>query len=398
MSATNPWQILQLSDALDLEFAAALADSVPVILWEPDRSLLPIRPGFRESKRSQAGSSLEIRTFPLQRGFARLPDALLTRIGSRIAARLAAHSPRPGQSPLICTIPWFASVAEAWPGPVVYWLTDLIAEYESASRESVLPLDRRLCAAATLVCPNSERIAQYLTCDAGCDPKKIHILPNAARAANLLKEPPVCPAALPADLLHLRRPVAGVIGNLAGNTDWLLLEKLLPLVPEFCWAFVGPADERIADRDQERARAAVMANPRSFFIGPRPYAELVHYARALDVAVLPYIRKEPTWSGSSTRFYEHLAACRPMIAFAGVHELSRKTPLLELASTADEAAKLLEGLRACEFDDGLASRRFEASQNETWHVRTVALEQALRLRQTAHVLDASFSHAHETVQ
>jgi hypothetical protein len=74
---------------------------------------------------------------PLPRGFARFPGALLTRIGSRIAARLAAHSPRPGESPLICTIPWFASVAEAWPGPVVYWLTDLIAEYESARRKSV---------------------------------------------------------------------------------------------------------------------------------------------------------------------------------------------------------------------------------------------------------------------
>jgi glycosyltransferase involved in cell wall biosynthesis len=382
MSATDPWQILQFSEALDLELAAALADSVPVVLWEPDRSLLPIRPGFRESSRGHAGSSLEIRTFPLQRGFARLPEVLLTRIGSRIAARLAAHSPRPGQSPLICTIPWFAAVAEAWPGPVVYWLTDLIAEYENARREGVLRLDRRLCAAATLVCPNSERIAQYLTCEAGCDPKKIHVLPNAARAANLLKEPPASPGPLPADLSHLRRPVAGIIGNLAGNTDWLLLEKLLPLVPEFCWVFIGPVHDRIADRDQGRARAAVMANPRSCFAGPRPYADLVHYARALDVAILPYLRREPTWSGSSTRFYEHLAACRPMIAFAGVHELYAKIPLLELAATAEEAATLLERLRACEFDDGLAGRRFKASRSETWQTRAVAMQQALSLRQT----------------
>jgi hypothetical protein len=388
MSATNPWHLLQLSEALDLELAAALAESVPVILWKPDRSLLPIRPAFRESVRSEIGSSLEIRTFPLQRGFARLPDALLSSIGSRLAARLAAHSPHPGYSPLICTIPWFATVAEAWPGPVVYWLTDLIAEYESTRRERVLQLDRRLCAAATLVCPNSERIAQYVTGDAGCDPKKIHVLPNAARAANVLKEPLLRPATLPPDLLHLRRPVAGVIGNLAGNTDWLLLEKLLPLVPEFWWAFVGPADGPIADRDQARARSAVMANPRGCFVGPRPYAELVHYARALDVAILPYLRIEPTWSGSSTRFYEHLAACRPMIAFAGVHELIAKPPLLELAATAEEAAQLLEWLRASEFDDGLASRRFEASQNETWQVRAVAMQQALLLRQTAHVCPA----------
>ena len=35
---------------------------------------------------------------------------------------------------------------------------------------------------------------------------------------------------------------------------------------------------------------------------------LAAYARAFDVAVLPYRRVEPTYSGSSTRFYEHLAA------------------------------------------------------------------------------------------
>ena len=65
------------------------------------------------------------------------------------------------------------------------------------------------------------------------------------------------------------------------------------------------------------ARNRVMASPQARFVGRKPYGELASYARAFDVAILPYRLCEPTYSGSSTRFYEHLAACRPMIASKG---------------------------------------------------------------------------------
>ena len=72
---------------------------------------------------------------------------------------------------------------------------------------------------------------------------------------------------LPPVLEGLSRPVAGIIGNLAANLDW-----------EF------------------------------------------------DVAILPYRFGEPNYSGSATRFYEHLAACRPMLATPNVAELQTKQP------------------------------------------------------------------------
>src|ERR1035438_206201 len=80
---------------------------------------------------------------------------------------------------------------------------------------------------------------------------------------------------------------------------------------------------------------------RVVFTGGKRYGDLQAYARSLDVAFLPYQRrKEPTYSGSSTRFYEHLAACRPMISTRGFEELLHKEPLLRLVDRADSGASI----------------------------------------------------------
>ena len=386
------WHLLQVSDVLDLEFASALAESVPVIAWEPQRMFLPgsIRPGDEEERVSnhvpptqrETGPSTPpiIRKLPLLKGFARAPISLLANTGPSVVSRLLASTAYPERSPLICTTPYFAEVAELWPGPVVYWLTDLIAEYASANRDQVVRLDRRMCKAASLVCPNSKRIREYLIQMAVCDPDKIEIIPNATRSMNLLAAAPVTVPAMPMTARNVARPIAGVIGNLAGNMDWTLLEGIIERTPWLSWVFVGPTSMRIEDREERKARERVMAHPRTDFVGKQPYGELAAYARAFDVAILPYKRCEPTYSGSSTRFYEHLAACRPMIGTNGFEELKRKVPLLTLVDTAEEAANALDELRAKDFNDGLTQLRWLESLSGTWSNRAHTVESALRAR------------------
>ncbi|MBE7159204.1 MAG: hypothetical protein INR62_12365, partial [Rhodospirillales bacterium] len=104
------------------------------------------------------------------------------------------------------------------------------------------------------------------------------------------------------------------------------------------------------------------------------------YARAFDVALLPYRRVEPTFSGSSTRFYEHLAAGQPIVATRGFEELLHKEPLLRLVDGADEAAAWLTELRARGFDDGLRELRWRASREATWQQRARLMQEALAER------------------
>ncbi len=378
--AEEVWHVLQFSDALDLEFASALSELVPVILWEPVRRLYPVQNSFRSTERLQPDTGLRIRTFPLVRGYARFPISALIGTGPDLAGRLAAQVRSPQRSVLVCTTPFFAPVAEQWPGPVVYWLSDLIAMYGRSSFERVRKLDQRMCRAATLVCPNSVRIAEYLRTQATCPPERCEVLSNATGTRSLLPAPLKAALSLPDPYGHLPRPTAGVIGNLAENTDWVFLQELLRRTPWLFWLFVGPTDMRIRDRQQRRAREWVMRSDQTCFIGARPYTELHRFARGVDVAVLPYRLREPTFSGSSTRFYDHLAAGHPILATRAVYALRDKEPLVKLVETAEEAAVALEDLRTNGFEDRLREARWEASLSETWRHRAQEMREMLYRR------------------
>jgi glycosyltransferase involved in cell wall biosynthesis len=374
------WQILDANSIWIKEFASALSHRVPVVSWVSDMSFTALF-GGREFDEILPDPPLSLRHFPLQRGYSRFPLSWCSRLGPQQTRRMTVQAGDPVQSPLICTTPYYAPVAELWCGPVVYYQTDLTAAYDGVNPRLVRALDRRLCSVATAVCPNSRRIADYMIREAGCDEGKIEIVPNATRASNVLRQPPGKPETLLADAADLPRPVAGVIGNLAANMDWELLADAIARTPEFSWVFVGPTTMKISDARQSEARSRLLqGSPRVRFVGSKPYGILQQYARAFDVAVVPYHRHEPTYSGSSTRFYEHLAACRPIVATRGLEELLHKQPLLRLIDTGAELAAELNRLREIQFDDGLGEARWRASFEATWDSRAASVIRALGRR------------------
>jgi glycosyltransferase involved in cell wall biosynthesis len=323
---------------------------------------------------------LEMRHFPLQRGFARPVVSQIAREGSRIAKRLGRQCRQAPTFPLICTTPAYASVAEHWRGQLIYYVTDAFISWGlSNDPYYIIGLDRRMCHRADLVCPDSQRIADYLISEAGCHEAKLLISPMATRAANLLPAPLVEPMTAPADIAHLSRPIAGVIGNLAANMDWELLYEAVERTPWLSWAFVGPTDMPVSDSKQRRCRAQLRTREgRVRFTGYKAYGELRQYARAVDVAILPYRKCEPTFSGSSTRFYEHLAACRPIIATRGFEELLHKEPLLRLVDSAEQLTNELNQLRSRSFHDSLEHERWDVSRRETWETRVQVMLDRLR--------------------
>jgi glycosyltransferase involved in cell wall biosynthesis len=260
---------------------------------------------------------------------------------------------------------------------VIYYLTDLTAAYDGMNRGTIQSLDRRLCDVAGLVCPNSRLIGEYLQKGAGCDARKILVVPNATRSRNVLEKPSDVPADLPADLADLPRPVVGVIGNLASNLDWHLIREAIEGTTDCSWAFVGPIDMKIAEPDLQSIRCELIERKgRIRFIGSRPYGELHKYARAFDVALLPYRKKESTFAGSATRYYEHLAACRPILATPAVDEILSKEPMLKLVTGGAGVAIEIERLRANGFRDSWESLRWRVSREETWEVRAQAMLRA----------------------
>lgn len=375
------WQVLDAKSIWIKEFTSALASFVPTLGWSP---VIGWKAFFNRGTDVEQLDDPPMRLchFPLERSYHRFPVSLIARLGARQSQRmLSVSANHPAENPLICTTPYYAVVAERWPGPVIYYQTDLTYGYATVDPNAVLSLDRRMCKVATAVCPNSRRVGEYLVKMAGCHPEKITVIPNATRQINVLPEPPATPVPLPADLAHLPRPVAGVVGNLAANLDWSLIDKAIAQTPQISWAFIGPTSMEIPDAAERSIRARLMSGSgRLAFVGAKPYKELAAYAQSFDVAILPYRRKEPTYSGSSTRFYEHVAACRPMIATRGFEELLRKEPLLHLAETADELVSKLGHLASMNFDDGHTVARWEASKHGTWENRALGVIEAVKKR------------------
>jgi glycosyltransferase involved in cell wall biosynthesis len=379
-----PWHLLDVRSVWIKEFASALSRYSPVVNWLPVMSWTGVFE-TREAEMMHIDPPLQIRCFPLQRGYSRFPISLAVNLGEIQAKRMKRLSPKPQEDPLVCTTPYYASVAEHWPGPVIYYQTDLTFAYAGADPKLVKSLDRRMCQAAQVVCPNSRRVGQYLADVARCNRAKIQVIPNATRLSNVLPGPDSEPGVAPQDLQDLRRPLVGVIGNLAANLNWCLLEDAVKRTARFNWVFVGPTDMDVPEEDQRRARQRLMESAGPVrFVGNKPYGVLQQYARAFDVAVLPYRRKEPTFSGSSTRFYEHLAACRPMIATKGFEELLRKEPLLRLVDDAEQLADNLEALARMEFVDGQEEARWQASRKGTWDYRARTMIESLRVRGLYH--------------
>src|SRR5215469_912976 len=356
------------------ERASALSRQVATVGWLPHISTLGY---FRHKSWSEdsADPVLSLRHFPLQRGFARTGLDPLFQESSRIIRRLNERTDNGAGSCMICTAPAYTPSAEKWPGLLIYYVTDAFA-YPGYTKDptGVIRLDRRMCNRADFVFPNSRRIADYLIRDAHCPEEKIAILPNATRAANILPAPLFKPVEAPADISDMPRPIAGVIGNLAANMDWEILHNAVERTPWLSWVFVGPTEMPVQDENQRRCRTLLMnRGGRVRFTGFKLYSQLCSYARAFDVAVLPYRRCEPTYSGSATRFYEHLAACRPILATRGVEELLHKEPLLCLIDSANEMVRALEELAASGFRDGREALRWETSHQETWEARAATM-------------------------
>ena len=373
----EPWQILDVGSIWMREFASAMSISFPVVAWWPETRCMG---AFQRWERVETivEPALEVRRFPLQRGYSRPLVRHLLPYQISLLKRLRGMCSRERASPLVCSTPFYAPLAEQWAGPTVYYVTDLTAGYDGLKSAQVIALDKRMCESATAICPNSQRLAEYLQREAGCSPRKITVVPNATRESNIAPAPLLVPGVLPEEVAHLARPIAGVIGNLAGNMDWELLEPAIAATPWLTWLFVGPTNMPILEPSQASARSRVLQlGGRVHFTGPKQYGELQSYARCFDVAILPYRKKEPTYSGSSTRFYEHLAACRPMIATRGFAELLEKPPLLVLVETAEEVEIELDKLRNIHFQDGQETARWEASRLGTWEERVRTLIGAL---------------------
>src|SRR5260370_22295825 len=134
------WHVLDANSIWVREFAEALGEHADVRAWVANMRLGGAFENWERISRP-ARSQMWVHEFPLQRGYARFPISQLLDYGSVLARRLS----RQGDarcSPLVCTTPFYAPVAEKWSRPAIYYQSDLTSHHQCVNKQTVREMDR----------------------------------------------------------------------------------------------------------------------------------------------------------------------------------------------------------------------------------------------------------------
>ena len=139
-------------------------------------------------------------------------------------------------------------------------------------------------------------------------PGRTHYSPNVADFEHFSAARQAGP--IPSDLEAILRPRIGFIGAVSEyKVDFDLIAAVADARPDWHWVLIGQLGE-----GQPGTSAAKLRRPNIHLLGPRPYDALPGYLRGFDVAVLPCPLNAYTRAMSPMKFFEYLAAGRPIVA------------------------------------------------------------------------------------
>jgi glycosyltransferase involved in cell wall biosynthesis len=127
---------------------------------------------------------------------------------------------------------------------------------------------------------------------------------------------------LPDDIKRIPEPRIGFTGAIDEyKFDKELFRKLASDYPGYSFVIIGPL--ALKDREGSRNNLGLKGLNNVYFLGTKPYTEIVKYIAAFDVAVIPYQINDYTVGGCfPVKFHEELAAGLPVV----VTDLPAYTP------------------------------------------------------------------------
>jgi glycosyltransferase involved in cell wall biosynthesis len=177
---------------------------------------------------------------------------------------------------------------------------------------------------------------------------------------------------LPEDIKALRRPVIGFFGLIAEWVDLDLIRFLADARPDWTFALIGKV---VTDTKVLQGLKNV------HFLGQKPYQLLPAYAKAFDVAILPFVINELTLASNPLKLREYLAAGLPVVSSA-IPEAEKLKHVLHVGR---DKAHFLEVIRQI-IESGKTGPQISISQQmdcESWDEKVEELSRILRDLQCA---------------
>ena len=184
---------------------------------------------------------------------------------------------------------------------------------------------------------------------------------------------------IPPAARNLPSPVIGFHGSLHDWIDLPLIEWLATQRPQWNFLLVGHA---AADVSALRALANV------HLVGAQPYASLPNWAKAYDVAIIPYRQNRQVANANPLKLREYLATGKPIVSTRNP-EIEKFSQWVRIADTREQFLAAIDAILAGEPEGAAAARRASVA-DQTWDRRVesvlATVQAALDSRSIPHSL------------
>jgi glycosyltransferase involved in cell wall biosynthesis len=161
---------------------------------------------------------------------------------------------------------------------------------------------------------------------------------------------------IPEDMSNIRHPVAGYFGGIDSHTsDVPFLEKLVTLVPEYSFVFVGSASSDVN---------GLLKSGNIRMLGQKVYEQVPHYGKCFDVAIMVWRRNRWIAGCNPIKLKEYLALGKPVVS-TPFPQLQQYQDVVYQAATPEEFAACLRRAIAEDGPNRIAARR-EKVKDASW--------------------------------
>ena len=212
---------------------------------------------------------------------------------------------------------------------LVYHCVDEYSEFTGADKAGLLALERRLLERSHCVIVSSDLLLK----NKQRHNRNTFLVTHGVDVAHFRK---ACDPAteIPDDIRSLRKPIIGFFGLIADWVDLPLVRFLAKSRPQWTFVLIGKVVTGLEPFD---------GLPNVHVLAQKPYASLPGYAKAFDVALLPFVVNELTLAANPLKLREYLAAGLPVVSSA-IPEAEKLKHLLYTARDHAHFLQLIESI------------------------------------------------------